>query len=35
MEANSIVLYFSIIVAVLVAIWAIVIIRAYDKIGKD
>jgi hypothetical protein len=35
MEANNIVLYFSVIVAVLVAIWAIVIIRAYDKIGKD
>ncbi len=35
MEANNIVLYFSLIVAVFVAIWAIVIIRAYDKIGKD
>lgn len=35
MVANDIVLYFSLIVAVIVAIWAIIIIRAYDKIGKN
>lgn len=35
MEANNIVLYFSIFVAICVVIWAIVIIRAYDKIDKD
>jgi hypothetical protein len=35
MVANDIVLYFSLIVAVIVAIWAIIIIKAYDKIGKN
>lgn len=35
MIANDIVLYFSIIVAVLVTIWAVVLIRAYDNIDKD
>ncbi len=31
MTANEIVLWFSIIVIVLVIIWAILMIRAYDK----
>jgi len=35
MIANDIVLYFSIIVAVCVTIWAVVLIRAYDNIDKD
>jgi len=35
MEANNIVFYFSLIVTVFVAIWAIIIIRAYDKIDKN
>jgi hypothetical protein len=35
MEANDIVLNFSILVAIFVAIWAIIIIRAYDKIDKN
>lgn len=35
MEANDIVLYFSFFVAFCVVVWAIVIIRAYDKIDKD
>jgi len=35
MEANDIVFYFSLIVAVFVAIWAIIIIRAYDKVDKN
>lgn len=35
MEANDIVLWFSVVVIVLVAIWAILMIRAYNKAGKD
>jgi len=34
MEANDVVLYFSIFIAVCVTIWAIVVIRAYDGIDK-
>lgn len=34
MEANDIVFWFSIIVSGLVAIWAVVIIRAYNNIDK-
>jgi hypothetical protein len=34
MVANDIVLWFSIIVIVLVAIWAILMIRAYNKASK-
>jgi hypothetical protein len=34
MDANNIVFWFSIIVSVLVVIWAIVVIRAYDQIDK-
>ena len=35
MEANSIVLWFSIIVIALVALWAILMIRAYNKVEKN
>jgi hypothetical protein len=35
MGANDIVLWFSIIVIVLVALWAILVIRAYNRIGKN
>jgi len=34
MEANEIVIWFSVVVSLLVAIWAIVIIRAYNNAGK-
>ena len=34
MVANDIVLWFSVIVIVLVALWAILMIRAYNKAGK-
>ncbi len=34
MEANDIVFWFSGVVIFLVAVWAIVMIRAYNKIGK-
>ncbi len=34
MVANDIVLWFSIIVIVLVALWAILMIRAYNKAGE-
>ncbi|SDB27751.1 hypothetical protein SAMN03097699_0465 [Flavobacteriaceae bacterium MAR_2010_188] len=34
MEANDIVLWFSIVVAIAVAIWAIFVIRAYDRSDK-
>ncbi len=34
MEANDIVFWFSIIVSGLVAIWAVVIITAYNNIDK-
>ena len=34
MVTNDIVLYFSIVVAVCVTIWAVVLIRAYDNIDK-
>jgi hypothetical protein len=35
MVANDIVLWFSIIVIGLVALWAILMIRAYNKVGKN
>jgi hypothetical protein len=34
MDANNIVFWFSIIVSILVVIWAIVVIRAYNQIDK-
>ncbi len=34
MEADDIVFWFSIIVSVLVVIWALLLIRAYNNIGK-
>ncbi len=34
MTANDIVLWFSILVVVLVAIWAILMIRAYNKANE-
>ncbi len=34
MEANEIVFWFSIVVVVFVAIWAVLMIRAYNKAGK-
>lgn len=35
MEANDIVFWFSIIVAALVALWAFLLIRAYNRAGKN
>ena len=35
MEANDIIFWFSVIVAALVALWAIVMIRAYNKAGRN
>ena len=35
MDANDIVLYFSGFVSVLVVIWAIMAIRAYDRVDRD
>ena len=35
MEANDLVLWFSVVVFVLVGIWAIVMIRAYNQIDKN
>ncbi len=35
MVANDIVLWFSIIVIVLVALWAILMIRAYNKASRN
>lgn len=35
MDANNIVLYFSVFVSVCVVIWALIFIRAYDRIGRD
>ncbi len=34
MEADDIVFWFSIVVSALVALWAVLIIRAYNNIGK-
>ena len=34
MDANDIVIYFSVFVSVCIIIWAVWIIRAYDKIGR-
>lgn len=34
MESDNIVLYFSIFVAVCVAIWAVHVIRTFNNIGK-
>ena len=35
MDANAIVFWFSGFVSILVIIWAIVVIRAYDKVDRD
>ena len=35
MVANDIVLWFSVVVIVLVAIWAILMIRAYNKASRN
>jgi hypothetical protein len=35
MVANDIVLWFSVIVIALVALWAVLMIRAYNKVGKN
>ena len=35
MVANDIVLWFSVVVIALVTLWAVLVIRAYNKIGKD
>lgn len=35
MVANDIVLWFSVVVIVLVALWAILMIRAYNKAGRN
>ncbi len=35
MVANDIVLWFSVIVITLVALWAIIMIRAYNKVGRN
>ena len=35
MVANDIVLWFSVIVMVLVALWAILMIRAYNKASRN
>ena len=35
MDANDIVLWFSGIVSICVVIWAIVVIRTYNKIDQD
>ena len=34
MTANDIVLWFSVVVIILVAIWAILMIRAYNKVSN-
>ena len=35
MDANEIVLWFSVVVSVCVVIWAVVVIRAYNKTDQD
>lgn len=35
MTVNEFILWFSIVVAVLVIIWAFVVIRVYNNIGKE
>ncbi len=35
MEANDIIISFSVFVSVCVIIWAILVIRAYNKIGRE
>lgn len=35
MDANNIVLWFSIVVSILVVVWAVMVIRAYDQIDKN
>ena len=35
MDANAIVFWFSGFVAICVVIWAIWVIRAYDRVGRD
>jgi hypothetical protein len=34
MAADDIVFWFSVIVSILVALWAVIIIRAYNNVGK-
>lgn len=35
MEANDIVFWFSVVVIGLVALWAVLMIRAYNRAGKN
>jgi hypothetical protein len=35
MEGNDIIIWFSAVVSVCVVVWAVVAIRAYDKIDKE
>jgi predicted nucleic acid-binding Zn ribbon protein len=35
MDANDIILWFSIVVIALVILWAVLMIRAYDKVDKE
>lgn len=35
MDANDIVIYFSVFISVCIVIWAVWLIRTFDKIGKD
>ncbi|MFT4611240.1 MAG: hypothetical protein ACI9OT_000605, partial [Gammaproteobacteria bacterium] len=35
MDANDIVIYFSVFVSVCIMLWAIWLIRTFDKIGRD
>jgi len=35
MEGNDVVFWFSLVVSICVVIWAIVAIRAYDKVDRD
>ncbi len=35
MDANAIVFWFSGFVTILVIIWAVVVIRAYDRVDRD
>ncbi len=35
MVANDIVLWFSVVVIALVGLWAVLMIRAYNRVGKN
>lgn len=35
MEANEIIIWFSVFVSICVVIWAVLVIRAYDKIDRE